>query len=221
MEEINGDLNNILNMITSFSEAISIAVFRYDLHTWFHHEDTSKYITPLCTYYGMSIEDTKIVNVAAMVHDVGKLSVLDTLLKVRHDILLPSSEEMSIIRQHSVYGHLMLSTFLKKSNLQSKAVVSILNATLHHHERWDGKGYPNGLSHYAIPFISRLVGIADAVSAMAMPERSWRSPLSSDEIVDELKKGVGNQFDPEMATTMIDIFEHGKIKHTMGERNLR
>jgi HD-GYP domain-containing protein (c-di-GMP phosphodiesterase class II) len=76
------------------------------------------------------------------------------------------------------------------------------NYTLYHHERWDGKGYPKGLKGYEIPFVSRIISIADAYDAMTS-ERSYRSALPEEVVIEELQKSAGIQFDPEIVNVFI------------------
>ena len=205
---------NVAEGIRALAATIAVATVKYDLHTWFHHEDCRKYMLPLCVYYKLSARETEALVLAAEVHDIGKFAILDVLLANRDKTLASDAPEMQAIRKHPHYGHVMLSAFISKMGMAIAPACDaaiILSAVLWHHERWNGTGYPSGLSRYSIPFGARMMAVVDAVSAMAMPERHWKSPLTLDEIVNELKNGAGEQFDPEIAEIMANILVSGRV----------
>ena len=138
------------------------------------------------------MEDLKL---AALVHDVGKIKISGELLNKKGK---PSKEEWEELKKHPVIGYNIL-----------KAVdeyAGIADEVLHHHERWDGKGYPKRLKGEEIPLISRILSVADAFEAMTS-ERPYKSQKTVEEAITELKKCSGKQFDPEITEVFIKIIE--------------
>ena len=138
------------------------------------------------------MEDLKL---AALVHDVGKIKISGELLNKKGK---PSKEEWEELKKHPVIGYNIL-----------KAVdeyAGIADEVLHHHERWDGKGYPKRLKGEEIPLISRILSVADAFEAMTS-ERPYKSQKTVEEAITELKKYSGKQFDPEITEIFIKLIE--------------
>jgi HD-GYP domain-containing protein (c-di-GMP phosphodiesterase class II) len=125
-------------------------------------------------------------------HDIGKIGISEQLL--RKDSLLTRDEHIEM-RKHPNIGARIVNAvpFLEDT----------VEVILYHHERFDGTGYPEGLKGDKIPLTARIVAIADTVDAM-MRDRPYRKALSYSQLIDELKKGSGTQFDPEIVTLIID-----------------
>jgi HD-GYP domain-containing protein (c-di-GMP phosphodiesterase class II) len=123
------------------------------------------------------------VRLAGLLHDVGKIGIPDAILCKSVGL---SDEEYAVIRQHPEIGERMLAPvpFLH----------DILPAVRHHHERWDGRGYPDGLAGPAIPRDAAILAVADAFDAMTS-SRTYRVALSADEARRRLREGIGSQFD--------------------------
>jgi len=138
------------------------------------------------------------VEFAALLHDVGKIRVPKRILD-KPTALDP--EERRIINQHTMWGEQMLSN------------VGGLLADVGHivrscHERWDGAGYPDGLAQTDVPVAARIVAACDAFSAMTT-DRPYRSAVSVDQAVDELRANAGTQFDPSVVSALIDVIGRG------------
>ena len=133
-------------------------------------------------------------------HDVGKITVdASVLLKSG-----PLSEgELEQIRRHPVTGARLVESF--------EDFEPALPYVLHHHERWDGGGYPHGLSGSRIPLEARLLGVADAFDAMTST-RAYRPALSVEQALAELERCAGTQFDPELAQAFVDGWRRGEIE---------
>ena len=132
-------------------------------------------------------------------HDVGKISVDPSVLRKSGPL---SEDELEQIRRHPVTGARLVESF--------EDFEPALPYVLHHHERWDGHGYPHGLRGTRIPVEARLLGVADAFDAMTSA-RAYRPALSIEEALAELERCAGSQFDPELATTFIDGCRRGEI----------
>jgi HD-GYP domain-containing protein (c-di-GMP phosphodiesterase class II) len=133
-------------------------------------------------------------------HDVGKISVDASVLCKPGPL---SEQELEQIRRHPVTGARLVESF--------EDFVPALPYVLHHHERWDGGGYPHGLSGSRIPLEARLLGVADAFDAMTST-RAYRPALSVEEALVELERCAGTQFDPELAQTFVDGWRRGEIE---------
>ena len=132
-------------------------------------------------------------------HDCGKMGIADSIL------LKPArltDEEMEILKQHTIYGGDILQGMT--------TIKGIREAALYHHERYDGKGYPEGLAGDEIPFYARLICVADSYDAMSS-DRCYRKGLPKDIILEELKKNSGKQFDPDIVIHMIHMLENDEI----------
>jgi putative nucleotidyltransferase with HDIG domain len=144
--------------------------------------------------YGLEAE---IIETAARLHDIGKIGIPDEILQ-KPGHLTP--EEIAIMQTHSQKGAELLS---KYKNF-SRGVSMIM----HHHERWDGKGYPAGLSGYAIPFGARIIAVADSYDAMTS-DRPYRSALSERQAIQVLLEGRGKQWDTNVVNAFVDMMTGG------------
>ena len=125
---------------------------------------------------------------AALLHDVGKIGIHEDILN-KHGPL--TEEEFEIIQQHPQMSADILAPvpFLQPS----------LKGVLHHHERWDGNGYPHGLAGEQIPLMARIIAVVDAFDAMT-GDRSYRGALTADQALRRIRTGSGHQFDPRIAS---------------------
>ena len=128
----------------------------------------------------------------ATLHDIGKVSVDDHILTKTGAL---TDEEWVEIKKHPEAGYRIAQS--------SPELMSIADYILSHHERWDGKGYPQGLSGEAIPLLSRIISIVDAYDAMTQ-DRPYRKAMSKEQSVNEIKKNAGKQFDPEIASIFLE-----------------
>jgi len=127
-----------------------------------------------------------------LLHDIGKIAIDENVLNKPGKL---TEDEWKEIKRHPEIGYRILNTVNDMSD--------IANYILYHHERWDGKGYPKGLKGHEIPFVSRIITIADAYDAMTS-ERSYRGALPSEIAIEELQKNAGIQFDPELVKVFIE-----------------
>ncbi len=179
----------------------------YDSYTGGHSEEVAYLSSILCKRMNISDELSNIIYYAAIVHDIGKIGVSTEILN-KKDIL--SVEERELVNQHSTFGYSILS---KSEGLKDIALI-----VKHHHERWDGNGYPDGLKGKETPFSSSLLAVCDAVSAMAK-DRVYSKAKSVDEIILDLKKQKGKQFCPKIADEMINYIEDTRLEDFFKMKN--
>jgi len=135
---------------------------------------------------GLAQSEIDELKTAGIIHDIGKIAVSNKILEKNGPL---DEEEWEEIRKHPETGYSILSTVNEYS--------PFAKIVLYHHERWDGKGYPNGLKGYEIPLHSRILGVADAYDAM-VSGRAYRKAMSREDALAELRRCAGTQFDPEV-----------------------
>ena len=143
---------------------------------------------------GLDKERVSILRLGALLHDVGKLAVPSSVLLKRGPL---TEAEFGQMRRHPAAGARMLETL--------GAPPTILPVVLHHHERWDGAGYPTGRQGDEIPLEARVLCIADSFDAMTST-RPYRAPRRPDEALDELERCAGTQFDPELVEAFAEAW---------------
>lgn len=152
---------------------------------------TSNYALQLGSVVGLNEDDLSLLEISAALHDVGKINVPDVIL-MKPSSLTP--DEYDIIKNHSVWGAEIIEQFFTEEN------AALLAETIrHHHERYDGEGYPDGLKGDDIPFFSQIIAVADAYDAMTS-DRNYRKAMEKEIAVDILKKESGKQFHPYLVT---------------------
>ncbi len=174
-----------------------------DKYTNGHSIRVAQYSRELARRMGMSPEEMEHIYYVALLHDIGKIGIPDNVLN-KPGKLTP--EEREIIQRHPTIGAEILKNFT--------ALEGISEGAKYHHERYDGKGYCEGLAGENIPLVARIIGVADTYDAMSS-ERCYRKPLSEEIIVSELEKAKGTQLDPQIVPHMLDM-----IKEKFGMRNL-
>jgi putative nucleotidyltransferase with HDIG domain len=173
-----------------------------DPYTRGHSERVASYALALAKEIGrFNEEELRSFNYACLLHDIGKIHIPDQIL------MKPSSltkEEYEIIKSHTIVGAKAVSQVVSLSNN-----IEIIRS---HHERWDGKGYPDQLIGEEIPYLARITSIADAFDAMTS-SRSYREALSVGEAFQRILDGNGTQFDPILVDTFIKVYPSWKIIH--------
>ena len=147
---------------------------------------------------GKSEEECEEIYFAALLHDVGKIGIADSIINKDGKL---TEEEFAQIKLHPLYGSQILSRIQQSPSLYIGA--------RNHHERYDGRGYPDGLKGEDIPEIARIIGVADAYDAMTS-KRSYRDPMPQERVREELVRGTGTQFDPQFAQIMLHAIDMDK-----------
>jgi putative nucleotidyltransferase with HDIG domain len=184
--------------------AMVAAVNATDTYTGGHSHRVAKCVMSLARLMGSSPLEQDFIRQVAAVHDIGKIGIPNDVLVKRGHL---SEEEMNLIRLHSVLGASILSRMAGM-----KRMVPIV---LHHHERWDGSGYPSGLAHVDIPIESRIIFVADAFDAMTTV-RPYGRVYTTEEALAELRAHSGRQFDPLLVDVMHEAYRHGALDEMSG-----
>lgn len=180
-------------------KTLSDTIEAKDEYTIGHSNRVSEYSELIATEMGLSEEEVSKIKYAATLHDIGKIGVPDTVLNKPSKL---TSEEYEIIKTHSNIG----ADILKNIEMISYTA----DIARHHHERFDGKGYPEGLKGEDISIGARIVAVADSFDAMNS-ERIYRKPLAREIIFSEIEKNKGLQFDPEIAEIFLKLLKSGAI----------
>ena len=183
--------NLFLNTVLSFSSAID-AKSRW---TQNHSAEVAKYAVAIARRIGLNQSFIEKLRIAVLLHDIGKIGVPDAILDKSSAL---SKEEMIEMEKHSLYGVAILQSI--------KEFKEVLPIVRHHHESWDGTGYPDRLSGNKIPLGARILSVADAFESM-ITDRPYRRGLTIDETKEELLKHSGKQFDPQIVSVLVSILE--------------
>jgi HD-GYP domain-containing protein (c-di-GMP phosphodiesterase class II) len=173
--------------------AITYTIEAKDRYTRGHSERVAHLAAQLATSAGIDSAMVPRIRLAGMLHDVGKIGVPEAVLRKPGQL---TDEEFDAIKRHPVIGYAILRDI---GPLQD-----ILPGVLHHHERWDGGGYPQGLAGEAIPLIARLLAIADTFDAMCS-DRAYRSARPRKRVVEEMARMGGTQLDPELTQVFLKL----------------
>jgi putative nucleotidyltransferase with HDIG domain len=200
---------NIYENLFATLYAFVKAVEARDLYTRQHSSRVTGLSLILGQHLGCSKEEQDILNFAGHLHDIGKIGIRD-------DILLKpgrlTNEEFEKIKDHPVIG----ANILEQLGLWERER-QIIRC---HHERFDGTGYPDGIRRQEIPFLARILSVADVYDAMAS-DRAYRKKMEDIDIIEIINEGTGTQFDPEIVAAFNQAYKVGKITHYMktGEIN--
>lgn len=195
MSGIRADWLTIQGTTFGVLEGLVHTVDAKDRYTREHSEVVTEAALILAQRLNLSEETRRALRIAGLLHDVGKIGIPDYVLKKPGHL---TSEEFEIMKQH-----------VKLSEMIIKGVPylnDVLDAVAHHHERFDGQGYPYGKRELEIPLLGRIMAIADSYSAMCL-DRPYRKALTWEEARRELERGAGTQFDPELVLQFIEAME--------------
>ncbi|MBI2092261.1 MAG: diguanylate cyclase [Deltaproteobacteria bacterium] len=161
-----------------------------------HSEHVAFYSERLANKMGLGAEELSSIKISALLHDIGKLAIDERIVGKNGPL---TGTEYAFIKQHPVLGAQMLS--------ESAFIKGEINTILHHHENFDGSGYPDHMQGTNIPLQSRIVALAEAWDTMITPQ-IYREAFSLDQALDELKKGAGHQFDPDVVAIFTGLIEN-------------
>jgi putative nucleotidyltransferase with HDIG domain len=191
-------------------EALARAIDARDPHTYGHSARVARLSLEIADEMGLETDQMNLLRQASLLHDIGKIGVEDRVLRKPGPL---DSREMEAMREHPIIGYEMLKglIFLEPS----------LPGIRHHHEHWDGTGYPDGLHSEDIPPAVRILTVADTLDAMTS-DRPYRAALSFDEAVRAIEAGSGKQFDPAVVRALRSrIVAVEELLTSMGKHHAR
>jgi len=181
--------------------AITATIDAKDGYTHRHSERVAMLAKRLGAELKLSDEELSTIELAGLLHDVGKIAVPDAILN-KAGRLTP--EEFAEMKKHPVHGVRILE------NIQAGAVKAVLPGVRHHHEKWDGTGYPDGLRGDQIPLVARLLGVADFFDALTSP-RAYRAAMPAEAVVGLISKEAGSHFESSLAQLVARLHARGDL----------
>ena len=195
LQAVDEPMEDPLHVVESLVEMLD----RTDSFMAGHSRRVSELSVSLARLADFPAKDIELVRRAGLVHDIGKNSIPEKVLRKQGPL---TPDEMHLIRLHPIFGASMLSR-LPGMNV-------LVPIVLHHHERWDGTGYPGGLAMTDIPRESRIIAMADAFDAMTS-YRPYGEVLTTDEALAEIRRCSGTQFEPLLVEAMHDAYRYGLL----------
>jgi response regulator RpfG family c-di-GMP phosphodiesterase len=187
------------DMSLQLVKALSEAIEKRDSYTGGHTQRVLKVCMAISDYLQLHPENKRQLMLAAILHDIGKVGIKDQILN-KSEVL--TEEEFVIMREHPLLGAEILGHI--------KQLRTIIPGIKHHHEHYDGSGYPEGLKGEEIPLIARIIAVADTFDAM-ITDRPYQKGMSRDEAVAEITGNAGTQFDAQVLEAFVQALENGDI----------
>ncbi len=179
--------------------AIAKAVDAKDERTSQHSQRVSQYSVLIAKELGFSEQECENLRKTALMHDIGKIGIPDNILNKPARL---TDEEYAVMKSHVTRGAEILKDFTLLDH--------VVEGARFHHERYDGKGYPDGLKGEEIPLYGRIIGVADAFDAMTA-NRVYRKQMDFGYVLNEMRKGRGTQFDPQIVDILLKLIDDGTI----------
>lgn len=177
-----------------------------DEYTASHSVRVSDMTEQICCLLNLTEEEMETIHIAAHLHDIGKIGIEDHILRKCGPL---NKGEWLLMKQHPMIGYEILK---KVDRFEQIAVI-----VRHHHERWDGMGYPDGIKGVLIPLGSRIIAITDSIDAM-LNDRQYRKKMSTDECRTEIEQNIGIMYDPNISEVVLNNWE--KIIKNEDEKDL-
>ncbi len=196
LDHLNEERKSMKRLFEQTATAIMSAVDAKDRYTQGHSKRVAEYAKEIAKASGKSETECDEIYYAGLLHDVGKIGISDDIINKASSLTEEENEE---IREHSRIGKEILSQIAEFPFLSTGAA--------YHHERFDGRGYPEGLKGQEIPEIARIIAVADTYDAMTS-KRQYRDPMPQQTVKEEIVKGAGTQFDPVYADVMVDLINN-------------
>lgn len=194
-KELNEEKNHSEKLLIEVTQALATTIDAKDRYTSGHSRRVAEYSKRIAELLGKDKKTQQEIYFIALLHDIGKIGIPDEIINKRDNL---TEEEFNLMKKHPEIGYEILKNITTMPNLEI--------GVRWHHERLDGKGYPDKLSGDKIPEYARIISVADAYDAMTS-NRSYRGYLPQSVARSELEKGSGTQFAPEIAAKMIEIID--------------
>ena len=203
-KELEEEKNNSEKLLIEVTQALATTIDAKDKYTSGHSKRVAEYSKKIAILLGKDEKEQQKIYLIALLHDIGKIGVPDWIINKRDNL---TEEEYQVVKEHPEIGYEILKNITTMPDLEV--------GVRWHHERLDGKGYPDGLSEAEIPEFARIISVADAYDAMTS-NRSYRKYLPQAIVRSEIFKGIGTQFAPEVAEKMIELID-ADTEYTMHE----
>lgn len=194
--------NDLIPTLVKYTQALTVALGFRDQSTERHSGRVSGLALELGESCGLSQTEIAVLNIAARLHDVGKIGIPDQILRKPAKL---DADEWEIMQRHPLIG----DAIIRATDLEEAEQAAL--AVRHHHERFNGQGYPDGLAGDAIPLPSRIISIVDSYDAMADP-RAYHRARSHDAIMDILHDETGNKHDPQLMRIFDAMIGHSELR---------
>ena len=195
-EELDNAYKELKQHYLEVIEALRIVVDAKDGYTLGHSDRVSSLAVRIGEELGFNEHDLEVLRIGSLFHDIGKIGISDNILLKTQALDKAEYEE---VKRHPMRGaHILASVSMFRE------IIPLIKS---HHERVDGKGYPEGLTGDEIPLMAKIITVADSFDAM-MSDRTYRNRLSLQQTIDELRAGAGDQFDPQITDVCIEILKH-------------
>lgn len=179
--------------------ALTAAIDAKDHYTFSHSNHVAEYAAVLAEALQLDEEHVEIIRQAGLLHDIGKIGTPEAILSKTSRL---TREEYEVVKQH-VEASISMIRYLPSLDY-------VIPSVLGHHERWDGKGYPRGIAGEAIPIGARCLCLADSFDAM-ISRRSYKEAMTVGQALDEIRRNLGTQFDPDLGRLFIELVESGRM----------
>ena len=192
-------INKLSEVIEQMAVSLSEAIEYKDLTTGVHVLRVGYISEAIGLEIGLNEEKAEMLKYAGFFHDIGKIAIPDHILQKPGKL---DETEFNIIKKHSLIGAEIIKPI--------KYFSEIIEGIKHHHERWDGKGYPDGLAGEKIPLYARIISVADVFDVI-VSKRPYKEPRSIDDAIREIVKNSGSQFDPYIVKVFESLYKKGII----------
>ena len=202
-EELSDSKEQLEQAYLDMVQTLRSAVEAKDTYTRGHSDRVAEYSVLIGEKLGLAEDQIKTLKIGGLFHDIGKIGIPDSILLKPGKL---TDDEYSEIKNHPSIGAHILGS--------AKTFQDIVPIVKHHHEKYDGNGYPSRMKGEEIPYLARIAAVADTFDAMTS-RRSYRDAIDLQKVKDEIKRCEGTQFDPQIAEAFLDILEHDfdKIKY--------
>ncbi len=197
-------MGEIERLLLDTIRAIAATIDAKDGYTHRHSERVAALARRIALEIGLTADEQQTAELSALLHDVGKIAVPDSILNKPGRLTEAEFDEM---KKHPLHGARIIS------NIQSPAVTAVLPGVQYHHERWDGSGYPEGLRGEQIPLLGRLLGVADFFDAMTSA-RPYRAASSPEEALAMLRERSGTHFDARIVDAVLRLYARDDLRET-------
>lgn len=192
--------SNVYSEYASTIYALTAAIDVKDKYTFHHSQNVAEYATALAAAAGLNNEHIDMIREAALLHDIGKIGIPESILNKAGKL---THEEYETMKQHVENSIAMIKHL--------PSLDYVIPAVIGHHERWDGKGYPRGIAGEDIPISARCLALADSFDAMTT-KRSYKKEMPVEFALNEITRQAGYQFDPRLSEIFVELFRKGELK---------